>query len=590
MTSTDTLVSRLAVATLSALSALVLGGCAAPPVEAEPAGVEMVPQVGDWPHGGMVTAANPYAVLAAVEALKAGGHAVDAAIAAHAVLGLVEPQSSGLGGGAFMLVYERATGNLTVFDGRETAPAGASADMFLVNGEPMGFLDSWQSGIAIGVPGAVALYEKAHKAFGLRPWGEVLGNAIELADNGFIVSPRLNNLLGRMMKYSELDDRPDTAAYFYPDGEPLPVGFVRKNPDYADTLRQVVDGGAKAFYSGPLAKAIADAAQQEPRAGTLKADDIAGYEVVVRDAVCGGYRRDTICTAPPPSSGVAQIMIANLYDRLAGDATDANVRLRAFVDAQRLAYADRDHYVADTAFSPVPVDAMINPEYLDARAGQRFAPDAVPVPGDPGSVVNGCAVATVWGPDTTDEASGTTHLSIIDAEGNAVSMTATVEAPFGTSRWVGGFLLNNQMTDFARQPVKDGKVAANAIEPGKRPRSSMSPIMVFDESGALKMVNGSPGGNSIVAYVAKTTLAILAWDQTVENAIAFPNIVARGEKVRVETADETGQRIAAMLTAAGYNVQEREGENSGLHTILVHPDGLEGGADPRREGTVETVR
>ncbi|MEM9057725.1 MAG: gamma-glutamyltransferase family protein [Pseudomonadota bacterium] len=565
-----------------------LSGCASSPAGAQ--GEDSAAPSSDWPHGGMVSVANPYAVEAAAKVLAAGGHAVDAAIAAHAVLGLVEPQSSGLGGGAFMLVYERASGKLTVFDGRETAPAGATTDMFLVDGEPMGFIDSWQSGVAIGVPGAVALYEKAHQTFGRRPWAEVLTPAIELATEGFEVSPRLNGLLTRIARYSELDERPDTAAYFFPDGEALPVGYVRTNPAYAKTLDQVVNGGARVFYTGALAEAIAAAAQAEPRAGTLSVADIEGYEVIVREALCGGWRDLSLCTAPPPSSGLAQIMIAGLYDRLAGDTEDPNARVRAFVDAQRLAYADRDYYVADPAFADVPVQAIIDPSYLDARATQRFAPDAKPVHGDPGSVVNGRAAAARWGVDTTREPSGTTHLSIIDVEGNAVSMTATVEAPFGSSRWVGGFLLNNQMTDFARQPLIDGKLAANAVKGGKRPRSSMSPIMIFDADGGLKLVSGSPGGNSIVAYVAKTTLGVLAWEQSVDDAIAFPNIVARGPKVRVETADDTGRRIAAMLAESGYDVQEREGENSGLHTILVGPDGLEGGADPRREGRVQTVR
>lgn len=544
-----------------------------------------------WPYGAMVSAANPHAVEAAAEILAAGGHAVDAAIAAHAVLGLVEPQSSGLGGGAFMLVYDYASKKTTVYDGRETAPAGVTPELFIKDGNELGFIDAWQSGLSVGVPGTVAMYEAAHAAHGRHPWPQLYVAAIALADDGFAVSPRLNNLLERVKRVSLLDDHLNTREYFYPDGEALAVGFIRKNPAYAHTLRRVATEGAQVMYSGEIAAEIAAAARAEPLGGSMTIKDIEDYKVRVRDPVCGPFRQYTICSAPPPSSGVAQITIAALYDRLSTDISDnQDDAVQAFVDAQRLAYADRDYYIADPDFEAVPTTDLLAPEYLDQRALQRFAPGDTATHGDPGLVLRNQPLAAVYGLDTTDGAPGTSHVSVIDIYGNAVSLTASVEAPFGSSRWVGGFLLNNEMTDFARSPEQDGKLAANAAAPGKRPRSSMSPTLVFDADNQLHMVTGSPGGNSIVAYVAKSTLGVLAWDMSVQQAIDYPNIIARGDRVRVEVAEDAGKQIATMLTQRGYDVQERGGENSGLHTIVVRSEELEGGADPRREGIVRSFK
>jgi gamma-glutamyltranspeptidase/glutathione hydrolase len=282
-------------------------------------------------------------------------------------------------------------------------------------------------------------------------------------------------------------------------------------------------------------------------------------------------------------------MVANLYDHLSKDAKSQSDKVVAFVDAQRLAYADRDHYFGDPDEVDVPLDDLINPIYLEHRAKQRIAPADMPTPGDPGLVLRGDSLASLWSADLTEEASGTTHLSIIDGEGNAVAMTATIEAPFGSSRWVGGFLLNNEMTDFARAVPADGGRLANAIAPQRRPRSSMSPTMVFDEAGDLFMVTGSPGGNSIPAYVAKTIIGVLDWQLDAQAAVDFTNIIARGEKVRVDVQEPAGEILAAELKSRGYIVQERDGENSGLHVIVVRPDGLEGAADKRREGVVTAI-
>ncbi len=539
-----------------------------------------------WNRGAIAAAANPHAVGAAIEILEKGGHAVDAAIAAHAVLGLVEPQSSGIGGGGFMLTFEHASRELTFYDGREMAPAGATIDMFMRDGEVMGFIEAWQSGLAVGVPGMVALYKSAHDDHGRLPWADIFRPAIRLAEQGFEVTPRIANNLPWVGARGRLDENPATAAYFFPGGKPLQVGQLRKNPEYAETLARVADEGIDAFYKGEIAEAIVKAAQEPPNGGTLTVEDIANYKVMKREVVCGAFRVLKICTTTPPSSGGAQIMIAGLYDHLVGEMSAQEDKIAAFVDAQRLAYADRDHYFGDPDSADVPLLDLLNPAYIEHRASERFAPGATPTHGDPGSVLRGEPIADIWGLDTTEEAAGTTHLSIIDSEGNAVALTATVEGWFGSSRWAAGFLLNNQLTDFARKYDPEAPPAANAIGPGRRPRSSMSPTMVFDENGDILMVTGSPGGNSIPAYVSKSIIGVLDWGMSAQEAVDFPNIVARGEVVRVEVGVSPGDDIAANLAERGYPVQEREGENSGLHLIVVRPDGLDGAADKRREGIV----
>ncbi len=542
-----------------------------------------------WNRGAIAAAANPHATGAAIEMLERGGHAVDAVVAAHAVLGLVEPQSSGLGGGGFMLIYEYANRELTFHDGREAAPSGATVDMFMRDGKVLGFREAWQSGLAVGVPGVVALYKSAHDDHGKLPWPDLFQPAIRLAEEGFEVTPRIANNLPRVGAAGRLDENPATAAYFFPGGEPLQIGHLLKNPEYAATLTRLANEGIDAFYKGEIAAAIAKAAQEPPNGGTLTVEDIGNYRVVKRDVVCGDFREVEICTTTPPSSGGAQIMIAGLYAHLTDETATQDDKIAAFVDAQRLAYADRDHYFGDPDSVAVPLDDLLDPVYLEHRATERFAPTATPTHGDPGSVLRNEPVAVLWGEDTTEEASGTTHLSIIDSAGNAVAMTATVEGWFGSSRWAGGFLLNNEMTDFAREHDPAAPPVANAIGPGRRPRSSMSPTMVFDQDGGLLMVTGSPGGNSIPAYVSKTIIGVLDWGMSAQDAVDFPNIVARGEMVRVEVGVELGQAIATDLAERGYKVQEREGENSGLHVIVVRPDELDGAADKRREGIVRTT-
>jgi gamma-glutamyltranspeptidase/glutathione hydrolase len=542
-----------------------------------------------WDRGGMVSAADSRAAAAAIEMLEKGGHAVDAAIAAHAILGLVEPQSSGLGGSAFMLVHDRVNGELSYYDGRETAPAGATVDMFMQDGERMNFMQTWSSGISTGIPGTVALYQLAHEAHGRLPWAELFQPAIDLARSGFEVTPRLANYLPRMAQRSKLDENSGAAEYFYPGGEGLKVGDIRTNQAYADTLSLIASKGAGIFYSGEIAEAIVDVAQEEPLAGSLTVEDFANYRAIRRDAVCGIIRDVEICSAAPPSSGAALIMIAGIYDHLAHNMTSQSDKVAAFVDAQRLAYADRDHYFGDPDVVGVPLQDLIDPDYLQHRATERFAPHEAPTPGNPALVLHQDAAALLWGADTTRESIGTTHFSIIDGEGNAAAMTASVGAPFGSTRWARGFVLNNQMTDFDTEYHAGEAPKANAIAPGKRPRSSMSPTIVFDDKRNLRMLTGSPGGNSILAYVSKSIVGVLDWDMTAQEAVDFPNIVARGPQVRVEVSVDAGKEIAQDLGGRGYDVRESEGENSGLHVIVVRPERLDGAADKRREGVVETI-
>ncbi|WP_018148132.1 gamma-glutamyltransferase family protein [Henriciella marina] len=551
---------------------------------------EQAPPLRVWEKGAMVAAADPRAVDAGVKILRQGGTAIDAAIAVHAVLGLVEPQSSGLGGGAFMVYYDYEDDALTVFDGRETAPMAADENLFVVDGEVLDYVPAWQSGRSAGVPGMIALYKEAHEAEGEADWASLFQPAIELARDGFKVSPRLAGLLANegLRGSMRLDEDEAASAYFFPEGAPLTAGTLRANPDYAVLLDAVATEGPSAFYAGENAQAIVDALAQEPLPGAMTLEDIASYSVKVRPAVCGEHDTVRICSAPPPSSGaVTQNMIYGLYERMIGDAVEtgySDQKLAIWVDAQRLAYADRDHYVADVDYVQVPTADLIDPRYLDARAGDASAPDAGPPPGDPGEVLGRGSMIGMWGRDLTEETPGTTHISIIDRYGNAVSMTATVESAFGNSRMVNGYLLNNELTDFSRQPRINNLPVANAPAGGKRPRSSMSPTMVFDKDGGLFMVTGSPGGNSIVAYVSKTILGVLNWDMTAQEAINLPNVIARGPSVGVEVDVERGQAWADALSEAGYSVEERTGENSGLHVIVVREDGLEGGADPRREG------
>lgn len=543
----------------------------------------------EWKLAGraMISAADKRAVEAGLDVIKQGGSAVDAAIAAHTVLGLVEPQSSGLGGGGFMVVYDRKSNTTTTFDGRETAPATATADYFTVNGQNLGFGPAIQSGKSVGVPGAIALYKAAHDKYGKLAWDRNFEAAIKLADEGFIVTPRLANSLGARFQNGPLGKNPGSSEYFFPNGRALAAGDRRTNPEYAATLRRVAKEGPAAFYSGQIAQNIVNAVHSGDIQGELSLKDLADYKVLVKPALCGAYKDYRICSAPPSSSGgVAMNLIMSLYEDInakSGATTEAG-KLRDFVLAQQLGYADRDHYVADPDAVTVPVADLLDAKYVKSRAESGFKPGDPPAPGDPGALLHSKPIREMWGRDAGANPPGTTHMSFVDFDGNAVSFTATVEGPFGSSRWTNGFVLNNQLTDFTRPPTMNGKPVANAPGPGKRPRSSMSPTIVFDKKGDVFMVTGSPGGNSIVGYVSKTLVAVLDWGKTAQEASSLPNVVARGPIVSVETANDTGKAWSKILSDAGFKIREVAGENSGLNLIVVRDTGFEGGADPRREG------
>jgi gamma-glutamyltranspeptidase/glutathione hydrolase len=537
------------------------------------------------PVGGMVAAANPDAVEAGLAVLRQGGDAVDAAIAIQTVLSLVEPQSSGIGGGAFMVRFDAESGEVAAYDGRETAPAAATPDMFLSEaGEPLEFVEAWRSGLSTGAPGVIAMFALAHERHGSLDWSANFDPAIALARDGFEVAPRLNGIAGRMAQFTDIEETGAASTYLFDEsGTPWPVGHVLTNADYADTLERVA-ADWRSFYEGAIAQDIVAAVSQSPLPGRLTLDDLAGYEPHRHEALCGGYRGFAVCSAPPPSSGgVAINGILGILERFAmadyGPETADGWAL--FIEASRLAYADRDRYVGDPAFADVPVQGLIDPVYLSERAGLIEMNDAM------ATAEAGTPPGAAPQPeDATIDAPGTSHFVVIDADGDVVSMTSSVESPFGSGRMAGGFFLNNQLTDFSFTPRgPDGALLPNAVEPGKRPRSSMSPVIVLNADGTFHLATGSPGGNSIIAYTAKTLVAMLDWGMDPQAAAALPNVVARGDVVRIEEGFDPA--ILTDLRARGFTIEGGRGENSGIHIVRVGKGGeLEGGADPRRDGTV----
>ncbi|HYD74060.1 MAG TPA: gamma-glutamyltransferase family protein [Candidatus Binatia bacterium] len=538
----------------------------------------------------MAAAANPHAVEAALEILRAGGAAVDAAIAAELVLGLVEPQSSGVGGGGFLVHYDGASENIIAYDGRERAPAGARPDMFMgANGEPLRTLDAQNSGRAIGGPSLIAMLKMAHEDHGRLPWARLFEPAIRLAETGFEVSPRMARILASTAERGRLRRDPAARAYLFDRrGRPHPAGHLLRNPQYASTLRAIAEEGPRALSEGPIAEAIVAAARREPLAGTLTLSDLQSIRPRRLEPVCGAFRVYRVCTAGPPSSGNAVLAILGLYQRARpqpqgpGDAGD----WAAFMWASRLAYADRDHYMADDQFAPVPTRELVAPAYLDERA-RLIDLSRAPARVEPGMPV-GRELFDAWGRVQSNDA-GTTHLSVVDQWGNAVSLTATIEAAYGSQRMAAGFFLNNQLTDFSYRPTLNGRPVANAAAPHKAPRSSMSPTIVTDRNGELVLVIGSPGGSAIIGYVARATVGILDWGLAPQTAIDLSNATARLPTVNVEN-ERAPAGVLDALRERGWELRDVSGlEESGLHAILVTEDGLVGGADPRREGVVGRV-
>lgn len=533
----------------------------------------------------MVAAANPHASNAGNAILNAGGNAVDAMVAIQLVLGLVEPQSSGLGGGAFLVYWDQGSKNITSFDGRETAPLAATPKLFLKDdGEPLKFFDAVIGGRSVGTPGTVKLLHEVHKAHGKLPWKDLFDPAIKLATDGFKVSERLNAMIARSAE--SLYKFETTRNYFLSEeAVPIFVGTLIKNKAYGDTLKAIADKGADAFYTGEIATDIvATVRNAAGNPGVLALKDLANYQVKQRDAVCAPYRAYEVCGMGPPSSGaltVGQILkLVEPYDLASlGPANPESWRLIG--DASRLAFADRGRYMADSDFVKMP-KGLLNGPYLAERSkllgtDKALGKEAVKA-GEPPM-----DHALLLSDDESLELPSTSHFSIVDSDGNIVSMTTTIENGFGSRLMTRGFLLNNELTDFSFRPERDGKPIANRVEPGKRPRSSMSPTIVLKD-GKPVLAIGSPGGSRIIGYVAKTIIAHLDWGMDIQAAIDLPHLVNRFGTFDVE-AGTSAEAFKAPLEAMGYKVKVR-GLNSGLHGIVIGDDGLQGGADPRREGVV----
>jgi len=527
----------------------------------------------------MIVAAHPLATKVGYDVLKSGGNAVDAAIATQLMLGLVEPQSSGLGGGAFALVYAASAKKLFAWDGRETAPAAASRDRFLTpDGRPLSYRAAVGSGKSVGVPGVVALLEALHRRHGRMPWPKLFEPAIRAAEDGFEISPRLAMLIAR----DRLLPQSETAReyFFHGDGSPKRAGEHLRNPQLAKVLRRVASQGAAAFYHGDIAQAIVAAVHAHPSPGDMTVEDIAAYRAIERLPLCTDYRTRRVCGMSPPSSGGITVgLILRLLERfpmntLQPTSLDA---VHLFAEAGRLAYADRDRYIADPDFVAQPLKQLLDRDYVRKRSlliSRTHSLGTAP----PGKLPSVAAHAA----DTTPELPSTTHLSIVDAEGNAVALTSSVESAFGSRIMVRGFLLNNQLTDFAWIPRDAEGDAANRVEGGKRPRSSMSPTIVFDAQDHLRLLVGSPGGNQIINFVAKTLVGVIDWKLDIQQAISLPSFGSRNRGTEIERGTEL-EALAPALRARGHRVRLMD-LPSGLHGIQVTDDGLIGGADPRREG------
>jgi gamma-glutamyltranspeptidase/glutathione hydrolase len=530
----------------------------------------------------MVAAANPLAAAAGREMLRAGGAAIDAAIATQMVLNLVEPQSSGIGGGAFIVYWTARGQEVVTYDGRETAPAAATPDRFLdADGKPRGFFDAAIGGRSVGVPGVLRALELAHKAHGKLPWARLFQPAIDLAENGFAISPRLHALIANDEHLKRFEP---VRSYFYTaNGTPKDVGTVLVNKPLAATFRAIAEGGPAVFYAGKIAADIVAGVSQAPvNPGDITLADLAAYQAKQRPPVCGPYRIYVVCGMGPPSSGgLTLIEILGMLENfdMAKTQPVSVEGVHLYAEAARLAYADRNLYMADSDFVAVPIRGLLDPGYLRSRArlidpskAMGIAPAGAP------------PMKASWdhGAGQTPEFPSTSHLSIVDDDGNALAMTTTIEDAFGSRQMVDGFLLNNQLTDFSFVPEESGKPVANRVEPGKRPRSSMTPTLVFDREHRLVMVIGSVLGSSIINHVGKTIVAALDWGLDIQAAIDVNNFGSRNGPTEIEAGPDA-ERLRAGLTALGHEVAILK-VTSGLHGIMVTRDGLVGGADPRREG------
>ncbi|WP_417832696.1 gamma-glutamyltransferase [Terasakiella sp.] len=532
----------------------------------------------------IIAVANPHAAQAGYRILKAGGNAIDAAIATQLVLNLVEPQSSGIGGGGFLLLFDPVQNALTSFDGRETAPAKADSTLFIKkDGTKMGFFEAAVGGRSVGVPGLLHMLKQAHRKYGRMDWELLFNDAINLAENGFNVSERLHKLVSadRFLKTD-----PTARTYFYnKDGMAHPVGYLLKNPEFANTLRQIQNGGIESFYIGQLGDRIVDKVQTHPdNPGLLGSDDLLLYRSVERAPVCLDYRQYKVCGMAPPSSGGLTVLqtlgLIEQYDRN-NDPKPTIDRNHLYLEASKLAFADRNHYIADPDFVEVPTQQLLSKSYLIGRQTQIQHDRVVTTPAEPGGPF---MFTRKWANDDSEHGLSTTHMSIVDADGMVVSMTTSIENAFGSRQMVGGFLLNNQLTDFSFMPSKNGLPVANRVEAGKRPRSSMAPTIVLDRTTQKPVLAiGSPGGSRIIGYVTRNLISILDDGLNLDKALARGHLTNRNGASELEQGTGAEQQ-KAKLERLGHSVKIKE-MTSGLHAVRILPDGtLQGAADPRREG------
>ena len=575
----------------STLAALVLAACAQYSAEPLPSvaaeghapeqGTGLTEQKLVYAKDFMAASANPLATEAGYEILKRGGSAIDAMIAMQTTLGLTEPQSSGLGGGAFLVYWDNKAKKLTTFDARETAPKAATPELFLdENGKPMDFMNAVVGGRSVGVPGIPKLLEDVHKRYGKLPWASLFDKPIALAEQGFTVSPRMAKSIEQNLE--PLKRYPQTAAYFLPDGKPLAAGTVLKNPEFARSVRLLAEKGSAPFYQGAQAQNIVRAvtgAVDNP--GKISMADLKNYRVIEREPVCAPYREYEVCGMGAPSSGA--IALGEILGVLQNQDMKAlgaeNIHSWRWIgDASRIAFADRDYYVGDPAFVNVPTRALISQAYLKPRAEEIRQSDKAL------ENIQAGRVGKAYAQGMAVELPSTSHLVVVDKDGNVVSMTTSIENAFGSGLMANGYLLNNELTDFAFNPVgADGKTVANSVAGGKRPRSSMAPTIVM-KGGKPYLAVGSPGGSRIIGFVAKTLVAHIDWGMDIQTAISLPNMLNRGSTYEIEEKTAAAAKAPA-LEQLGYKVQVRD-LNSGVQGIVIGKNGLQGGADPRREGKV----
>ena len=575
----------------STLAALVLAACAQYSAEPLPSvaaeshapeqGTGLTEQKLVYAKDFMAASANPLATEAGYEILKRGGSAIDAMIAMQTTLGLTEPQSSGLGGGAFLVYWDNKAKKLTTFDARETAPKAATPELFLdENGKPMDFMNAVVGGRSVGVPGIPKLLEDVHKRYGKLPWASLFDKPIALAEQGFTVSPRMAKSIEQNLE--PLKRYPQTAAYFLPDGKPLAAGTVLKNPEFARSVRLLAEKGSAPFYQGAQAQNIVRAvtgAVDNP--GKISLSDLKNYRVIERQPVCAPYREYEVCGMGAPSSGAIALgeILGVLQNQDMKALGSENIHSWRWIgDASRIAFADRDHYIGDPAFVNVPTRALISQAYLKPRAEEIRQSDKAL------ENIQAGKFGKKYAQGMAVELPSTSHLVVVDKDGNVVSMTTSIENAFGSGLMANGYLLNNELTDFAFNPVgTDGKTVANSVAGGKRPRSSMAPTIVMKD-GKPYLAVGSPGGSRIIGFVAKTLVAHIDWGMDIQTAISLPNMLNRGGTYEIEEKTAAAAKAPA-LEQLGYKVQVRD-LNSGVQGIVIGKNGLQGGADPRREGKV----